>query len=602
MQRVLAIQTVLRRGRRVVMEHELQLRVAFVLVAVAAAYHYSLITLLRQVSLDTPLAYVGLVPLIALLLAVAQCWLPRTRPDIRDRTVDYIIGVPLLMAALSVILVAPIRLSLLFWHWRLDLLTLPLFIAGAVAILFGVRTMWRVRVPILFLLLAWPIPYTLLINSRLSTLTTATVAALDRLTALLTFARPVDGFGGAIFRIAHGGQPFFLSIGSACAGANGIMGFLLVAGAFAALLSGPLVLKVLWLGAGVGLTWTLNLCRIGLIFAVGHAFGESAAVRGLHPFVGLITFSIGVLLMAAAMRLFQLRVPERHPVFPKPGLPEASKSPGPDRPGGHWGPTPPLAGIVLVLASAALLASANAGLQHIQLVAQDLGDPKVHEVSLQNAHVNGWSLDQIDSYPWANQYFGTSATWVRYEYERQGAKGAQQKGLGYQSPVVMDVVTTKDLNMLSTYPVETCYRYRGAGILQTRTVDLGNGVVGHAISSRADGMTWSSVYWEWPVHTASGVRYERVVLTTSASGGAGAPDPAPPDITHGFGLAQSIGMLISNGLGDAEWGPARGSLASSQNFLIAFAHTIVQSAAMSSTGSLRRQPQSQQQSIERGGT
>ena len=600
-QRVLAIETVLRRSLHVVMEHELKLRVAFLLVAVAAAYHYSLITLLRQVSLDTPLAYLGLVPLLALLLAAAQCWLPSTRPDIRDRTVDYIIGFPLLMASLSIILVAPIRLSLLFWLWRLDLLTLPLFIAGAVAILFGVRAVWRVRMPILFLLFAWPVPYTLLINGRLSMLTTATVAALDRLTALLSFARPVDGVGGSIFRIAHGRQPFLLSVGSACAGANGILGFLLVAVAFAALLSGPLVLKVLWLGAGVGLTWTLNLCRIGLIFAVGHTFGETAAVSGLHPFVGLITFGTGVVLMAAAIRLFQLRVPQQHPVFPRSGLPETSKSPGSDRAGGPWTATPPLVGIVLVLSSAGLLASANAGLQPVQLVAQDLGDPRVHEVSRQNAGVNGWSLDQIDSYPWADQYFGSGATWVRYEYERQGAKAAQQKGLVYQSPVVMDVVTTKDLSMLSTYPVETCYRYRGAGILQTSTVDLGNGVVGHAISSRAEGVTWSSVYWEWPVHTAAGLRFERVVLTASATGGTGAPDPARPDLAHGFGLAQSIGMLISNGLGDVEGGPARGSLASTHNFLVAFAHTIVQSVAKSSTES-GRQPQSQQQSIERGGT
>jgi len=595
---VSAVETVLRGCRRILMAHELKLRVTVLVVVVVAAYHYSLITLLRQISLDTPLAYLGLVPLIALLLAAAQCWLPSARPDIRDRAVDYIIGLPLLVAALSVILVAPIRLSLLFWFWRLDLLTLPLFIAGAVAILFGVQALWRVRASILFLLLAWPIPHTLLGNGLLSTLTNATVAALNWVTALFTFARPV---GGSIFQIAHSGQPFLLSVGSACAGANGILGFLLVAVAFAALLSGPLPLKVLWLGGGVALTWSLNLCRIVLIFGTGQLFGESAAVSGLHPFVGLITFSVGVLLMVSAMHLFRLRVPQHRRPFSRSGLAEASAAPGSNRAVGPWTAAWPLTGMVLVVASGGLLASANASLQHVQLVAKDLGAPRVQETSEQSAGVKGWFLDQIDTYPWADQYFDSGATWARYEYEMQGgAKGAQARSLAYQSPVVMDVITTKDLTTFSTYPVETCYRYRGAGILQTRTVDLGNGVVGHAISSRADGVIWSAVYWEWPIDTGSGVRYERVVLTTSAAGGASVPDPAPPAITQGFGLAQSIGVLMSNGLGDAEGGPARGPQATSQDFLVAFAHAIVQSNAASSTGGGRR-PQLQQQSIKTGG-
>src|ERR1700737_954708 len=74
-----------------------------VLGAVLAAYNYSLITLLRGLSLDSPLAYLGLVPIISLLLIIAGGLSHGREPDIHDRYVDYMVGVPLIVAALVVI-------------------------------------------------------------------------------------------------------------------------------------------------------------------------------------------------------------------------------------------------------------------------------------------------------------------------------------------------------------------------------------------------------------------------------------------------------------------------------------------------------------------
>src|SRR5437588_604082 len=53
------------------------LRVGALLGLVGGAYHYSLITLLNGVSLQTPLAYLGLVPLVALLLVVVYTLAPK---------------------------------------------------------------------------------------------------------------------------------------------------------------------------------------------------------------------------------------------------------------------------------------------------------------------------------------------------------------------------------------------------------------------------------------------------------------------------------------------------------------------------------------------
>ena len=101
------------------------------------AYSYSLTTLVQLADLNSPLAYVSLVPMIALILAGVNSRPSQPEPAIHDRQTDYIVGVPLMAAALCANLFLPSKLSAMFWVWRIDLLTLPFFVAGAVAVIFG---------------------------------------------------------------------------------------------------------------------------------------------------------------------------------------------------------------------------------------------------------------------------------------------------------------------------------------------------------------------------------------------------------------------------------------------------------------------------------
>src|SRR5262245_58861604 len=134
-------------------------RAALVVAICVAGYYYSLFTLLHELLLRTPLAYVGLVPPVSALLCVALAPRAADEPDIHDPYLDWIVGLPLLGAALAILEIGPTQLSTYFWLWRLDLLSLPLFVAGAVDLAFGARALWRLRVPIAFLALAWPAPY-----------------------------------------------------------------------------------------------------------------------------------------------------------------------------------------------------------------------------------------------------------------------------------------------------------------------------------------------------------------------------------------------------------------------------------------------------------
>ncbi|MGH9072527.1 MAG: archaeosortase/exosortase family protein, partial [Acidimicrobiales bacterium] len=230
------------------------LRVAVVLGAVVAAYHFSLVSLLHSLGLDTPLAYLGLVPVIALLLGTQRARPALGDPPIHDRQIDYIIGTPLLLAAVAIVTLLPAQLSTFFWVWRIDLLSLPLFVAGAVSIAFGTRALWRLRFPIAFLLLAWPFPYTALLAGWLDSFTTFTTGALGKVLAVVPVAQPVVG-DGSLFQVAHGGGSFVVSVASACSGANGMVGFLLIGVAFTFLVRGRRVPKAVWLAAGLTLVW-----------------------------------------------------------------------------------------------------------------------------------------------------------------------------------------------------------------------------------------------------------------------------------------------------------------------------------------------------------
>ena len=251
----------------------------------------------------------SLVPIIALILAGVNSRPSQPEPAIHDRQTDYIVGVPLMAAALCANLFLPSKLSAMFWVWRIDLLTLPFFVAGAVAVIFGVRVVWRQKVAVAFLLLAWPYPYTSVLLGVLNAFTTATLFALTKILHVVHVATPTaGGSDNAVFTVVHHGHPFNLSVISACSGVNSVVGFLLIGAAFAAVIRGPLIRKLLWLAGGMLLLWVFNLGRLILVFWAGKQYGEHFAIDVLHPYIGLVLFVLGIGIMILCIRPIGLRI------------------------------------------------------------------------------------------------------------------------------------------------------------------------------------------------------------------------------------------------------------------------------------------------------
>lgn len=474
----------------------IRVQIAVLAAAVVIAYHYSLSTLVQNLGMDTPLAYVGLVPVIALGVATAMRH-PRREPAIHDRQLDYIIGIPLLLGALIVNIVVPHHLSELFWMWRLDLVTLPFFVAGAISLIFGVRVLWRQKVAVGYLALAWPLPYSMLLINVLNDFTNLTISALNRITSVITVAKPIPG-DGSLFQITHAGRTFPLSVVSACSGVNGMVGFLLVGLAFGAVVTGPRVRKLLWLVGGMVLLWGINLARLLFIFWAGKTWGEQVAINILHPFVGLVTFAMGVVLMMLALGPLGLRIgrPER-----APELAAAPRAP--------LAVPKILLPVALVALTALVLGVTDGNLKQYDLVANAAGEPKLASYSLNPASPPGWQASFYTEYTWAQPYFGSNSTWYRFVYTPKGTNPSLNASL----PVTADVINTTNLNSFSAYGVAACYKFHGYTLRDVAQVNMGDGIRGQALSySTSRHGDWSLLWWIWPVRSNGATHFERVIL------------------------------------------------------------------------------------------
>jgi hypothetical protein len=238
---------------------------------------------------------------------------------------------------------------------------------------------------------------------------------------------------------------------------------------------------------------------------------------------------------------------------------------------------------LLVVAIAAGIAGlANAQMQQFELLAQDLGTPRLAELSQRDIQVAGWSLAQTDSYPWVSRYFGNDANWTRYSYDFQGGLSNPSVFRSSES-VVLDVISTSDLGSFSVYGLQACYRFHNYRIVDAHQVSLAGGLTGHSVVyyNLADQSNWLAVYWEWPVSTGAGQRYERVVVNMIDPG---RDYPiAPPLATS---LTKSASLAISDWFGETQSQPLPANLVAARNFLIGFSQEIVRSAAAHTSNAL----------------
>ena len=521
------------------------LRAAVIVGLVLVAYNYSLMTLVRGLGLQTPLAYLALVPIMALGIAAARLRIQPRELQIHDRQVDWIVGLGLIGVSAVVLILVPDPTNSVFWLQRLDLLTLPLFVAGLISLLFGVRRVWSLKGPLAFLLLAWPVPYTLFLADAAGWFTDFTAGIVGLFTKVVPIAHQSPG-DASMFIIGSAPRAFSVSIGSACAGVNSLVGFLLIGTAFLFVVRGPIVRRGAWLAVGLAGIFLLNVIRIFAILAVGSAFGQGAALDVLHPVAGLVVFNIGVLAMIVLVPRFGLRFIGRED---RPDDGDAPDDPTPVR---RVRPA-----LLVALAAAAVLGATNAAYARYEAISSGLADARLGSFDVRTTAPSRWDSRFIAAFPQAKQYFGGSATWDRATY--WSLPGAQ---LTASRTLYVDVITTDDPGTFAAYTMEACYKFHGYDISSVTTADIGAGVHGQLIDYvntkvHAD---WSALWWEWPYSDGFRTRYERVVILLSEG----------PKTTFSGVTGNDVASSDSR-------------FAQSDRFLVTFARSLVQTQLKAAT-------------------
>ncbi len=542
-------------------------RPALAVALVVGAYRVTFSTLLESLSLDTPLAHLALVPVIALALIVTGAR-RHAGPPIHDRQLDWIVGVPLVLSALAANFILPGQMSTEFWIYRVDLLSLPVFVAGVITLLFGTRMLWRVRVGVMFLFLAWPYPYSQVLERWLTPFTAVTVHAVSAAVKWIPVATPRAGDNvNALFTVTHGGTPFDLSVASECSGANGLVGFLLVGVAFVLAARGKRWAKFAWLATGAAAVWALNVVRILIIFGAGKKWGQSVAIDGFHPVIGLVVFNAGVMVMALVMRRYGMRwdgaPPRRRPADGSPLAPPARAY----RPAFQ-------AGAIAVLTATLGVGVLNTDLRESDLVASSLGSPRLGGFESTTERPDSWNVNFSSQYDWSKRFFGPDSTWRRYIYAMTPQGPGTTPGVSVNTAVIADVISTGDRAAFSNYGIEACYRFHNFQISKRQSVDLGNGVVGGLLTwyDPSSKTTTTTLYWHWPIRDGKKTRWERMtlLLVDQPSLKFNLPDETPERLTKEFQLR--VRDLLR---GDQASGKDSERLVQTRQFLVAFGQQLI---------------------------
>jgi exosortase/archaeosortase family protein len=500
------------------------------------AYHFTLLSLFDFLRLDTPLAYLPLLPLFTAwtVYGRVQRYKSSAAP-IQDRQVDYLVGIPVMALAMLLVTIGPAIWSTYYWSERPDVISMALFISGGVILFYGFNWFWRLRGPLLFLFLMWPSLYLHLLSGVMQLFTDVTNAALAKVVLKFPLGISPGGGPGLLSVSIRHAPPLLVSVGTACSGANSVIGFLVIGSALLVGAHGRRSLKLLWLLTGLLLAFALNIVRLVSILILAANGHPALALGGYHAVIGLALFGVAVVLMSAALPLYRLG---RH----REEFAPAGALPVPVTPSlTTWRRRLPLAAFLLLTL---LLVFANHDLGAYASFADGTGAPTVQPFgSIKPAaagnKVAKINMYKINTYLWARQYFGATS-----DFSRWAVVGPSS------GAVLADIVRTEDKGALDAYGLQNCFIFHDYDISTSKRLDLGHGVTALVLnySDPATKSQWATVSWAWPVKYQGQTNFERVALTSSLTGGA----IAAPEQQAGDGL-RSLVISIWNAFGDPRY-------------------------------------------------
>jgi exosortase len=188
--------------------------------------------------------------------------------------------------------------SYTFTPLEFHMVTLPIFVASLILILFNISTLRQLVFPIAFLFFLAPPPTEILylVGGTLSLLSAQASSGLVSLTGIPTTL--TSEYGSPMIAIIRpDGAPINFTVDIACSGIYSLMGFLLFSIVISYIIRDKLWKKVALILAGIPLMFFLNVTRITTILGLGYHFGENLALQVFHLLGGWALTFVGTLLL-----------------------------------------------------------------------------------------------------------------------------------------------------------------------------------------------------------------------------------------------------------------------------------------------------------------
>ncbi|HEX4578475.1 MAG TPA: archaeosortase/exosortase family protein [Candidatus Dormibacteraeota bacterium] len=518
---------------------------AVIVVVTLIAYPLTWGSMFDYLHLQTPLSYLPLLPLFSLSIALFTASRYRDSPPVvRDRQTDWLIAIPMLVAAVALVVVVPPMASTYYWSSRADVLSMAFFVAALVTLIYGVTWLWRIKASLLFLVLTWAALYLALIPGLMQSFTDATNSALATVVHALPLGVSLTSSPGVLLVHQANGASLAVSVGTACSGADAVLGFLLIGGVILTATGRGRGRKLLWMAVGLSMTFLVNVVRLTSVVALAAAGQPGLALGEYHAVVGLIVFGIVLAMMILLLPLFGLR--------PRARVASSGRGAGAAS-GVNTQPAVSRRRRYTTFATmttlAILLGVANHNLAPFAAFQDGSGSPTVRPFSTGSAPT-GWGVRYETAYGWATQYFGANATYTRY-FVWHNAPGisSQAAAAAAHRFVYADVVRTDDKGSLDAYNLQNFFLLHNYAITTSRRVDVGGGVTALLLnySDPTSGYRWATISWDWPVANQGQPSYERVALSSGLTTRGVDADISPTGGVNGF----MVGVLnLFNGSHD----------------------------------------------------
>jgi len=211
---------------------------------------------------------------------------------------------------------------LLYWHGsytfhslEYHMVSLPLFTAGLVLIVFNTKTLKILAFPIAFLLFLTPPPLEIMYAAGTTLSTISSEAAYNFLKAIGLPVSLAYQYGTPVIILQKtGGSPLTFAVDIACAGIYSLLGFTIFAVFVAYIARGAAWKKLIMFLIGIPLIYSLNITRIIITVLMGNQYGMQVAMQTFHLLGGWALIFIGTLiLLTISEKIFKIQIFARKP-------------------------------------------------------------------------------------------------------------------------------------------------------------------------------------------------------------------------------------------------------------------------------------------------